>query len=784
MSLANTINLGARNRLDLRADSIDCDGKTVTDALQVTTAPVPGFVLTSDGAGNATWQAVPNTGGVTVVAAADATIAITGTASHPLVAATGNFLAKPITTSGGETITGGLSTDTLKVTTGAVAGDILVSDASGNLTYQSLSGAGIVSSVTAGDATILIGGTASAPTVEATGNFLTKPITTSGLASLSGGEMVTGGSIIDTLTVTGSSSLDNGGIVTNGSGSMNFTNGGFLTLQSGTGLKYQTGPLIVGDALVCSNAGTGTFVPTPVVNTLSAVDASISVGGTAIARTVAATGAFGTNAISTSGPVTFTGGESVTGGLTTDILKVTTGAVNGDVLVSDASGNLTYKTLATAGAVTSVTAGDATISIGGTASAPTVAATGNFLSKPISTSGAATFTGGESVTGGLSTDTLQVTTGAVNGDVLVSDASGNLTYKSIATAGAVTSVTAADATILIGGSATAPTVAATGNFLAKPISTTGGEMITGGATIDTLTVTGSSSLDNGGILTNGAGSMNFTNGGFLTLQSGTGFRFQTAATVGYALECTSAVTGASAWAPTVNTITAADASISVGGTALAPTLTTGTLNQIATAHPGTLTVSNGGTGDSSFATTNAVIASGTSSTNPLQTISNGTSGQYLVSNGASSLPSFQTIQTFTATGSVSGTQYSTTSTTYANVDGTNLTMTITIPTGSKLLVWARAIMDTNSASGGLIGIADGGTVIAGTARSADSAGSYGGMHVNTVINGNGASHTLTLQFATHNGGSAFDLGNGAQSSTGIGGTAPSPFMFALLLPSA
>ena len=213
------------------------------------------------------------------------------------------------------------------------------------------------------------------------------------------------------------------------------------------------------------------------------------------------------------------------------------------------------------------------------------------------------------------------------------------------------------------------------------------------------------------------------------------------------------------------------------------TLISSAINLNSSQVTNTLQVSNGGTGDASL-TAYAVLCGGTTSTSPIQSIASvGSSSNVLTSNGAGALPTFKTIQTFTATGSGSGTQYTTTSTSYANVDGTNLTFTVTIPTGSKLLIWARALSNTNSASGGFVGIADGGTVIAGTAKSVDSAGGYSSINVNTVINGDGASHTITLQFATHNGGSAFDLGNGAQSSTGIGGTAPAPYMFGLLLPS-
>jgi hypothetical protein len=60
---------------------------------------------------------------------------------------------------------------------------------------------------------------------------------------------------------------------------------------------------------------------------------------------------------------------------------------------------------------------------------------------------------------------------------------------------------------------------------------------------------------------------------------------------------------------------------------------------------GTLNVSHGGTGDTSF-TPYSLVTGGTTSTSPLQNVSGvGTSGQLLTSNGASALPTWQTAAT-------------------------------------------------------------------------------------------------------------------------------------------
>ncbi len=85
---------------------------------------------------------------------------------------------------------------------------------------------------------------------------------------------------------------------------------------------------------------------------------------------------------------------------------------------------------------------------------------------------------------------------------------------------------------------------------------------------------------------------------------------------------------------------------------------------IATAS-NTASVSEGGTGDSSF-TAYALIAGGTTSTSALQSLGTGEDGQILASNGSAALPTYQTltanVRVFTTAGAgtytpTSGTQY-------------------------------------------------------------------------------------------------------------------------------
>jgi hypothetical protein len=108
-----------------------------------------------------------------------------------------------------------LQAKSITIPTGAAVGKVLTcTDSSGHSQWETGGGGGGVASVTAGDATITVGGTPTNPTIEASGNFLTKPITTGGLLTADG-VMSTAG-----LFVTTGSTLDDGNIFTNGSGSL------------------------------------------------------------------------------------------------------------------------------------------------------------------------------------------------------------------------------------------------------------------------------------------------------------------------------------------------------------------------------------------------------------------------------------------------------------------------------------------------------------------------------------------------------------------------------------
>jgi hypothetical protein len=560
--------------------------------------------------------------------------------------------------------------------------------------------------------------------------------------------------------------------------------------------SQQAGDFLVSEGLN-NTAEWANLGPNSVVQSISAGDATIVIGGTSTNPTIEATGNFIAKDVFTTGNME-ANVITADGNIITPAFQLTTNPTANFVLTSDALGNAKWKALNNTGLVTSVTAGDASISIGGTAGMPTVAATGNFIAKDILTSGNVT-ANNITANSDLVCAAFQLTASPTVNYVLTSDSSGDGTWLPVSHSGAVTAVSAADATIVIGGTATAPTVAASGNFIGKNI-----------LTIANVTAN------------------NYAANTQMTMAA---FRLTTTPTANFVL--TSNATGVGSWsnvsaAGAVTSVTAGDASITIGGTATAPTVTasgnflsrnivtTGrvtaanaTVTSLTASMPvlsdsgdnlvsglinlanttgfvtGTLGAGSGGTGDNTF-TTNVLLATGTTSTGAFQTIGSGTTGQYLVSAGSSALPSFQTVQIFSSAGSANGTQYATTSTTMANIDATNLKLTITIPLGSKLLLWCQGFMNTNSASGGLIGIFDNiaAAVISTGGRSSDSAGSWGTISVRAVIAGDGNSHTITLQFKTNNSGSAFDLGNGALGSSAINATGQTPSMIAELLPSA
>jgi hypothetical protein len=113
----------------------------------------------------------------------------------------------------------------------------------------------------------------------------------------------------------------------------------------------------------------------------------------------------------------------------------------------------------------------------------------------------------------------------------------------------------------------------------------------------------------------------------------------------------------------------------------------------------------------------------------------------------------------------SGGTYVTSSTSYVDVDATNLTYTVTIPVGWKLAISTSGETWTSTGAA-IVGVSlfDSGTLIeTGMGTAGAGNGFTGTFALNWVINGDGASHTVKLQFKTLNGADAANMGNSGSS---------------------
>lgn len=90
--------------------------------------------------------------------------------------------------------------------------------------------------------------------------------------------------------------------------------------------------------------------------------------------------------------------------------------------------------------------------------------------------------------------------------------------------------------------------------------------------------------------------------------------------------------------------------------------------------------------------------------------------------------------------------YSTTSTTFVPVDSTNLSYTVTIPTGYNLLINATGNATSTGSSTVVIGLFDGSTSLVST--DLDSDGPFQPWALTWIIAGNGESHTIKLEYKT------------------------------------
>jgi hypothetical protein len=134
------------------------------------------------------------------------------------------------------------------------------------------------------------------------------------------------------------------------------------------------------------------------------------------------------------------------------------------------------------------------------------------------------------------------------------------------------------------------------------------------------------------------------------------------------------------------------------------------------------------------------------------------------------------IPTVTLKKGTGGGAYSSASTAYVQVDGTNLAATITIPTGWKLIINAAFRIGTLTAVVACNGaIADGGSVVVETSTLTTGIGIAMPASLSWVINGDGAAHTVDLRYKTSNAADSVTIGN--SSATDL------PTMVFLLTPS-
>jgi len=124
--------------------------------------------------------------------------------------------------------------------------------------------------------------------------------------------------------------------------------------------------------------------------------------------------------------------------------------------------------------------------------------------------------------------------------------------------------------------------------------------------------------------------------------------------------------------------------------------------------------------------------------------------------GAVQVNGVAVVPTTTVKRGSAGGNYTTTSASYVDIDATNLALTVTIPTGQKMIVTAAGSGFDSSTAATDIGIFDSVAAgVVGTAGHCDiSTGSQNFIAL-AVITGDGASHTIKLQFKS----------NGAQTLT-------------------
>lgn len=123
---------------------------------------------------------------------------------------------------------------------------------------------------------------------------------------------------------------------------------------------------------------------------------------------------------------------------------------------------------------------------------------------------------------------------------------------------------------------------------------------------------------------------------------------------------------------------------------------------------------------------------------------------------AADIPTIATMALKTGTGAGN---YTSSSASYVDVDGTNLAYTVTIPTGSKLLVRASGtVFSSTAAQFMFVSLFDGATLVE---REIFPPGvnDHQTFALDWIITGDGASHTVKLQYKTANTADAINMAN-------------------------
>jgi hypothetical protein len=108
--------------------------------------------------------------------------------------------------------------------------------------------------------------------------------------------------------------------------------------------------------------------------------------------------------------------------------------------------------------------------------------------------------------------------------------------------------------------------------------------------------------------------------------------------------------------------------------------------------------------------------------------------------------------------------YTSTSVSAVQADGTNLAFTVTIPTGWKLSVQASGSIGSNTAAVTVaVSITDGGTKLQEVTAIGPIAGGLVPFSLSSVVTGDGASHTIDLRFFTTNASDAVAILNASST---------------------